>query len=81
MVIIQRQNRKKIANLSCQTLWLVESGPGLVEYSWLGEFTKWLGESNTQKLKKSIFSADFDQICINTIETNQGSDTTDGFWP
>ena len=79
MVIIQSQNRKKITNLSCQSLWLVESGLGLVESSWLGEFTKWLGESNIQKLKKSIFSAYFDQICINTIETNQGSDTTDGF--
>ena len=75
MVIIQSQNRKKIVKISCQTFRLVESGLGLVEC------TKWLSESNTQNPKISIFSADFDQICINTIETNLGSDTTDGFWP
>ena len=45
----------------------------------LGESTLELAEFIRHGTKKSIFEAWINNQGINTIETNQGSDTTDGF--
>ena len=52
---------------------------GLAESGQLAESTMGLAESMTQKHKIRIFQARFKQTSNNLIETNLGSDTTDGF--
>ena len=62
------------------TLGLAECTKGLAESGQLAESTMGLAESMTQKHKNRILQIRFKQTSNNLIETNLGSDTTDGFW-
>ena len=61
------------------TLGLAEFPTGLAESGQLAESTMGLAEFMTQNHKIRILQARNKQLCINLIETNLVSDTTDGF--
>ena len=72
-------NMKKSRIWPFLTLELVEFPTGLVESGQLVESTMGLVEFMTQKHKIRIFQTRFKQTSNNLIETNLGSDTTNGF--
>ena len=61
------------------TLGLAECTKWLTELGQLAESTMELAESMTQKHKNWILQIRLKQTSNNLIETNLGSDTTDGF--
>ena len=72
-------NMKKSRIWPFLTLELVEFPTGLVESGQLVESTMGLVEFMTQRHKIRILQTRFKQTSNNLIETNLGSDTTDGF--
>ena len=81
LAIILKQNSKKSRKSLCLTLRLAESPYGLVEFILLVKPTLGLAESVRQRTQKFNFEERIKKQGINTKETKQSSDTTDGFEP
>ena len=77
---ISKINSKKSRSFLFLTLELAEYPDGLAELSLLAEYhhgTRRVHQA--EEKQKRFFKQQTSNQCINSIETNLGSDTTDGF--